>query len=190
MSDVIFFKNQEEMHAWLELNHAKQTEVWVGFYKQGSRKLSFTWSESVDIALCFGWIDGIRKSIDKESYKIRFSPRKIDSVWSAVNVKKVQNLLQMGKMRPEGILLFDNRNDVKGYSSEQRNIPLDKKYEESLKANAPAWQYFTSLAPSYRRDSIWWVMTAKKEETRDKRLHVLIESSAAGQKIPMLRKHK
>lgn len=188
MVDVIFFKNQEAFSDWLEEHHAEASELWLGYYKKSTGRASLTWSTSVDTALRFGWIDGIRKSIDSESYKIRFTPRKINSVWSAVNVKKVKTLIQLGKMKPEGMHVFNNRSNAQGYSSEHRNVPLAKEYEEQIKANQPAWLFFTNLAPSYKRDSIWWVMSAKKEETRIKRLGILIASSEADLKIPSLRK--
>ena len=188
MVDIFFFNNQEEFSDWLEEHHAEASEVWVGYFRKSTERASLTWSTSVDVALCFGWIDGIRKTIDKQSYKIRFTPRKINSVWSAVNVKKVKALIQLGKMKPAGMHVFNNRTNVQGYSSEQRNVPLAREYEEQIKASQPAWLFFTNLAPSYKRDSIWWVMSAKKEETRLKRLGILIASSEAGLKIPTLRK--
>ena len=187
MVDVIFFNTQEEFSDWLE-EHGEASELWVGYFKKSTGRASLTWSASVDVALCFGWIDGIRKSIDEQSYKIRFTPRKIASVWSAVNVNKVKTLIQLGKMKPAGMHLFNNRTDAKGYSSEQRNVPLGREYEEQIKANQPAWLFFTNLAPSYKRDSVWWVMSAKKEETRLRRLGILIASSEAELKIPTLRK--
>lgn len=187
MEDVIFFNNQEEFGDWLEKN-TEASELWVGYFKKSTGRESLTWSASVDVALCFGWIDGIRKTIDKQSYKIRFTPRKITSEWSAVNVKKVKALLQLGKMKPAGIHVFNNRTNAQGYSSEQRNVQLAKDYEEQIKANKPAWLFFTKLAPSYQRDSVWWVMSAKREKTRLKRLGILITSSGAQLKIPMLRK--
>ena len=187
MAAVVFFSHQEEFYQWLE-NNTEASELWVGYFKKHTGRTSLTWSSSVDVALCFGWIDGIRKTIDEESYKIRFTPRKIKSVWSAVNVKKVNALIPLGKMKPAGMHVFNNRVDQQGYSSEDRNIPLASTYEETIKANQPAWQFFSNLAPSYKRDSIWWVMSAKKEETQLKRLGILIASSEQGLKIPMLRK--
>ena len=160
----------------------------MGYFRKNTGRPSITWPDSVDVALCFGWIDGIRKTIDAQSYKIRFTPRKIKSVWSAVNVKKVEALIHLGKMRPEGMYVYDNRSDRKGYTSEDRNMPLSEAFEAQVRANQQAWQFFSNLAPSYKRDSIWWVMSAKKEETRLRRLGVLIESSEAGLKIPTLRK--
>lgn len=187
MVDVVFFNNQEEFSDWLEEN-SEASELWVGYFKKSTGRASLTWSLSVDVALCFGWIDGIRKTIDEQSYKIRFTPRKIKSVWSAVNVNKVKTLIPLGIMRPAGMHVFNNRTDEQGYSSEQRIVPLACEYEEQIKANQPAWQFFTNLAPSYKRDSIWWVMSAKKEETRLRRLGILITSSEEGLKIPTLRK--
>lgn len=187
MKDVIFFENQEEFSGWLE-NHPEANELWVGYFRKSTGRASLTWSTSVDVALCFGWIDGIRKTIDNQSYKIRFTPRKINSVWSAVNVKKVKTLTQLGKMKPAGTHVFNNRTDTKGYSSDDRNVQLSKEYEEQIKMNQPAWMFLNNLAPSYKRDSIWWVMSAKKKETQLKRLDVLITSSEAGLKIPSLRK--
>jgi uncharacterized protein YdeI (YjbR/CyaY-like superfamily) len=185
--DVIFFNNQEEFSNWLE-EHSEASELWVGYFKKSTGRTSLTWSTSVDVALCFGWIDGIRKTIDEQRYKIRFTPRKITSVWSAVNVNKVKALIELGKMKSAGMYLFNNRADTQGYCSEQRNVQLTKEYEKQIKINRPAWLFFTNLAPSYKRDSIWWVMSAKREETRLKRLGILITSSEAGLKIPTLRK--
>lgn len=187
MGEVIFFSNQEEFSNWLEEN-TEENELWVGYFKKSTGRASLTWSASVDVALCFGWIDGIRKTIDEHSYKIRFTPRKIKSVWSAVNVEKVKTLIQQGKMRPAGMHVYNNRSDKQGYSSDSRIVPLDSKYEEQIKANQAAWQFFSNLAPSYKRDSIWWVMSAKKEETQLRRLGILIMSSEEGLKIPSLRK--
>ncbi|SGZ06358.1 Putative uncharacterized protein [Moritella viscosa] len=187
MVGVTFFKNQEEFSDWLE-EHTEVSELWVGYFRKNTGITSLTWSESVDVALCFGWIDGIRKTIDEQSYKIRFTPRKMTSVWSAVNVRKVKALVELGKMKPAGMHLFNNRSDAQGYSSEQRNVQLAREYEEKIKLNQPAWLFFTNLAPSYKRDSIWWIMSAKKEETRLKRLGILIASSEAALKIPTLRK--
>lgn len=189
MEDPVFFTSQQEFSDWLEEHHAAR-EVWVGYFKASVDRPSLTWSSSVDVALCFGWIDGIRKSIDDQSYKIRFTPRKITSVWSAVNVQKVNALIQLGKMKPAGMHLFNNRTDKQGYSSVDRNVPLAMKYQDQIKANQFAWAWFSKLSPSYKRESIWWIMSAKKEETRQKRLGILIASSEAGQKIPSLRKSK
>ncbi len=184
MVDVIFFKNQEEFSDWLK-EHPEASEVWVGHFKKSTGRASLTWPASVDVALCFGWIDGIRKAIDEQSYKIRFTPRKITSVWSAVNVKKVKALIQLGKMKPAGMHVFNKRTNKQGYSSEDRNVQLAREYEDQIKANQQAWAFFIHLAPSYKRDSIWWVMSAKREETRLRRLGILIASSEAGLKYQL-----
>ena len=187
LPDIIFFTSQEEFSSWLE-EHPEATKLWVGYFKKHTGCPSITWSDSVDVALCFGWIDGIRKSIDEQSYKIRFTPRKITSVWSAVNVNKVKALIKLEKMRPAGMHLFNNRTDKEGYSSKSKNIQLSKEYEDLIKANQTAWLFFTNLAPSYKMGSILWVMSAKKEETQLKRLSILISSSESRLKIPSLRK--
>jgi uncharacterized protein YdeI (YjbR/CyaY-like superfamily) len=188
LQDIIFFADQGEFSAWLGAN-VDANELWVGYHKKSTKRGGLDWSSSVDVALCFGWIDGIRKTIDEHSYKIRFTPRKVNSVWSAVNVKKVNTLILLGKMRPAGLLVFNQRSDEKGYSSNDRNIPLKAEYEQQIKTNETAWTFFNSLAPSYKRDSIWWVMSAKKQETQLRRLEVLINSSEASWKIPSLRKN-
>lgn len=178
MSDSLFFTNQTEFIEWLTAHHQTSNELWVGFYKKKSKKVSLTWSESVDCALAFGWIDGIRKTIDDESYKIRFTPRKPNSVWSKVNVEKAQKLIELNQMRPEGLALFNQRKDQTGYSSVDRNVALTESYLEEIKKKPASWEFYNQLPPSYKRDSIWWVMSAKKEETRLRRLHRLIEAWA------------
>lgn len=178
----IFFATQEEFRKWLEKNHAKETELLVGFHKVDSGKPSMTWSQSVDQALCFGWIDGVRKSIDKDSYCIRFTPRKSTSIWSAVNIKKIEELTQQGLMHPAGIASFQNRQENKSkiYTYENEEVKLSPEFEKRFKANKLAWKYFQSLAPSYKKSSTNWVMSAKQESTRSKRLDQLIMDSEAG----------
>lgn len=154
MEDAVFFTTEDAFNNWLE-DHPKTSEVWVGYFRKRTARASLTWSASVDVALCFGWIDGIRKSIDEHSYKIRFTPRKSTSVWSSVNVKKVNELMQLGRMEPAGLRLFNTRTDARGYTSEDRNVALSKEYEEQIRANEPAWAFLSNLAPSYRRDSVW-----------------------------------
>ena len=188
-----FFKTKNALRKWFEKNHNKLTEQWIGFYKTGTGKQSITWSESVDEALCFGWIDGIRKSINDESYMIRFTPRKPKSSWSAVNIKKIEELTKLGLMRPEGIVAYSKKKDdnSKIYAYEQNKLSLDKKYECIIKSNKKAWKYFDEqLAPSYKKVSIKWVMSAKQEATRLNRLKILIDSSAKGEKIPGFVKYK
>jgi uncharacterized protein YdeI (YjbR/CyaY-like superfamily) len=178
----IFFANQQEFRKWLTKNHKKETELLVGFYKVGSGKPSMSWSESVDQALCFGWIDGVKHSLGNESYQIRFTPRKKTSIWSAVNIKKVENLIAQELMKPEGLASFENRKEhlSKIYSFEKEEVTFSPEFEKQFKANKKAWTYFQSLAPSYRKPSSNWVMSAKQESTQLKRLLELITDSEAG----------
>lgn len=178
----IFFSTQEEFRKWLEINHKKETELFVGFYKVGSKRPSMTWSESVDQAICFGWIDGVRKSIDKESYQIRFTPRKSTSIWSDVNIRKVERLKRQGLMQTAGLESFANRKENKSriYSYENEEMEFSHELEKQFKANEKAWEYFLSLAPSYKKTSKKWVMSAKQETTRLKRLKELIADSETG----------
>ena len=187
MADTLFFGDADAFSEWLDAHHTHTPEVWVLFHKKGSGKVSQTWSEAVDVALCFGWIDGLRQSVDSDSYRVRFTPRKRNSVWSSVNVKKVEALTKLGKMRPEGLELFNCRTDTQGYSSETRTAELDPAFEQRFRDNEAAWERFAEFAPSYRRDSVWWVMSAKREETRVKRLDTLIASSLQGERVPAFR---
>ena len=183
---VKFFKTPSDFRKWLAAHHASETELWVGFYKKDSGKSSITWPQSVDEALCFGWIDGIRKKIDEVSYKIRFTPRKQRSTWSAVNIKRVPELTEQGLMKEAGLKAFaarqENRSGI--YSYEQRSPELPAQYAKKLKKNAAAWKFFQAQPPSYRKAVNWWVVSAKQEETRLKRLDKLIDDSAAGRRIP------
>ena len=180
--DPIFFTNQSEFRSWLEINYKNKTELLVGFYKVNSGKQSMTWSQSVDEALCFGWIDGVRKSIDNDSYQIRFTKRRPTSIWSAINIKKIEELTQLGLMKPEGLAIFANRkeNVSKIYSYENEEVKFSEELEMHFKSNKNAWDYFQSLAPSYRKHSTYWVMSSKSEVTRLKRIHELIADSQAG----------
>jgi uncharacterized protein YdeI (YjbR/CyaY-like superfamily) len=177
-----FFEKPSEFRKWLKANHKKETELIVGFYKVDSGKASITWPQSVDEALCFGWIDGVRTSIDEDSYKIRFTPRKAGSIWSAVNIKKMEALTTQGLMQPAGLAAFEKREEARSkiYSHEKEESGLDPAYEKQFKANKKAWTYFQSLAASYKKLSKHWVMDAKQEVTRLKRLHELIKDSEAG----------
>ena len=178
----VFFAKQADFRKWLEKNHKIETVLIVGFYKVDSGKPSITWSQSVDEALCFGWIDGVRKSIDKDSYQIRFTPRKPTSTWSTVNIQKIEMLTRQGHMRPAGIESFKNRKENKSkiYAYENAEVKLSPDMEELFKANVRAWDYFQSLAPTYRKTSAKWVMSARQETTRIKRLNELIKDSEAG----------
>ena len=177
-----FFAKQSEFRKWLIKNHKTETEFIVGFYKVDSGKASMTWSQSVDEALCFGWIDGVRKSIDKDSYQIRFTQRKSTSIWSAVNIKKIEELTKLGLMQPAGIESFRNLKESKSkiYSYENEGEKFTIDYEKKFKVNKKAWSYFQLLAASYRKASINWVMSAKQEATQLKRLAELITESEAG----------
>jgi uncharacterized protein YdeI (YjbR/CyaY-like superfamily) len=157
LSEAIYFTSPEEFRAWLEDNHESQTEVLVGYWKRATGKPSLTWSQAVDEALCFGWIDGVRRGVDDERHVQRFTPRKPTSNWSAVNIAKVEQLRAQGRMRPE--------------------------QEARFRANAAAWEYFSACPPSYRTMAVWWVVSAKRPDTRDRRLSTLIEDSAAGRRL-------
>jgi len=180
-----FFKTPSAFRKWLAANHAKAKELWVGFYKKSSGKPSITWPESVDEALCFGWIDGVRKRIDDESYVIRFSPRKPNSIWSSVNIRHAQRLISEGRMRPSGLKAFEARKENRSgiYSYEQRSPELEAKYAAKFKRNKTAWKFFQSQPPSYRKMLNWWVISGKQEETRIKRLEKLIEASARARRL-------
>ncbi|MEI9946341.1 MAG: YdeI/OmpD-associated family protein [Chitinophagaceae bacterium] len=174
-----FFAKQSEFRKWLKKNHKKEKELVVGFYKVDSGKPSMTWPQSVDEALCFGWIDAVRKSIDKDSYQIRFTQRKPTSIWSAVNIKKIETLTKQGLMQPAGLASFEKRKEEKSriYSHENEAATFTPDFEKQFKANKKAWHYFQSLAPSYKKLSTHWVMGAKQDSTKIKRLHQIIEDS-------------
>ncbi len=182
-----FFRNPAEFRRWLKSNHTKVAELWVGFYKVGTGKPSITWKESVDQALCFGWIDGIRKSIDGDSYKIRFTPRKLASNWSKVNIKRYGELLEQGLIQPAGKKMFEaNSLRRRDYSYEQEQRTMSEMYIEEFKKNKKAWKYYSDQAPWYQRTSSYWVMSAKKEETRARRLAQLISDSEQGKRLGLM----
>ena len=185
---IKFFKTPGQFRKWLEVNHDKSKELLVGFYKKDSGKQSINWPEAVDEALCFGWIDGIRKSIDETSYTIRFTPRKPRSIWSAVNIKRAAELSKIGRMHDSGLKTFNERDQKKAvqYSYEQKNKKLDPTYEKKIKANKKAWRFFQAQATWYQRTSTWWIISAKREETRLKRLNILIDYSEKNKTIPPL----
>jgi uncharacterized protein YdeI (YjbR/CyaY-like superfamily) len=187
--DPTFFATPAEWRAWLEKHHATEPELLVGFYKKGSGRPSITWPESVDEALCYGWIDGVRRSLGDEAYTIRFTPRKKRSFWSNVNIRRVGELIAEGRMRPAGLAAFEVRTGERSgvYSFEQKDpVAFDAAMEREFRADAAAWAYFQSCPPWYRRTATWWVVSAKKEETRAKRLATLIAESAAGRAIRVL----
>jgi uncharacterized protein YdeI (YjbR/CyaY-like superfamily) len=175
----VFFKNQTEFRKWLEANHKTESELWVGYYKVETGKPSLTWSQSVDQALCFGWIDGIRKSIDHESYCIRFTPRKPGSNWSAVNIAKVEELTRQGLMHPEGLEAFSRRMESRSgiYSFENKIKDLPEDFVTIFRKNKTAWEFYSSQPASYRRTITHWVLSAKQEATKLGRLNKLISGS-------------
>ncbi|HEV7473698.1 MAG TPA: YdeI/OmpD-associated family protein [Pyrinomonadaceae bacterium] len=181
-----FFKSPPDFRKWLNIHHASATEQWVGYYKKDSGKPSITWPQSVDEALCFGWIDGLRKSIDDVSYMIRFTPRKPRSIWSAVNSKRANELIEQGLMQPAGLKAFAAREQYRSgiYSYEQRSPELLDQYGKILKKNRAAWKFFQAQPPSYRKAANWWVQSARQEETRLKRLDKLIQHSEREERIP------
>ena len=185
-TDVKFFATSAAFRKWLVANHAKAQELWVGFYKKESGRPSITWPQSVDEALCVGWIDGIRKRLDDESYVIRFTPRKAQSTWSAVNIARVAELTREGRMQSAGRAAFDRRSDAKSaiYAYEQRETAaFDEEAERQFRANAKAWEFFRSQPPWYRRTATYKVISAKRAETRQRRLATLIADSAAGRRL-------
>jgi uncharacterized protein YdeI (YjbR/CyaY-like superfamily) len=185
----VFFATPADWRAWLEKHHADAEEFWVGFHKRDSGRPSITWPESVDGALCFGWIDGVRKSIDAASYKIRFTPRKPRSIWSAINIKRANELSTLGLMHPSGLAAFDKRDGDRSaiYAYEQRRTAvLPPQFEKQFRKNSEGWKFFQSQPPWYQRTSTYWVISAKKEETRLKRLATLIDCSARKRNIPSL----
>lgn len=184
-----FFATPATFRKWLEAHHATATELWVGFHKRATGKPSLTWPDSVDEALCAGWIDGVRKRVDDESYVIRFTPRKPSSTWSAVNIAKMAVLLAECRVLPAGLSAYEKRSEKKSgtYSYEQReSAKLDAVQERQFRAHRAAWEYFEAQAPWYRRTVTHWVASAKREETRQRRLAALIDCCASGQSIPAL----
>lgn len=179
-----FFRTASAFRVWLTKHHTAATELLVGFHKKDSGKLSMTWPESVDEALCVGWIDGVRRRIDDDSYSIRFSPRRARSIWSAVNIKRAQELDALGRMKPAGLRAYaareENRSGI--YAYEQRSDTLPEPYAAMLRKHRAAWTFFLDLPPSYRKKLGWWVVSAKKEETRLARLTKLIDDAAHGRR--------
>jgi len=184
-----FFATSDEFRAWLEEHHATASAVLVGFHKKGTGRPTMTWPESVREALCFAWIDGIRRSLGDESYTIRFTPRKPRSNWSSLNVRHVEELMREGRMTPAGHAAYDARAPERTgvYAFEQRHSArLERAQEERFRADAKAWEFFQGQPPSYRQTAIYWVVSAKREETRERRLAQLIEDSAAGRRLAQL----
>jgi uncharacterized protein YdeI (YjbR/CyaY-like superfamily) len=184
-----FFSSPEQFRRWLERNHDRAVELLVGFHKKASGKKSVTYAEALDEALCFGWIDGVRKNFDETSYTIRFTPRKPRSIWSNVNVRHVERLLKEGRMEPPGLAAYERRDAKRTgiYSFENRPRELSPEYEKIFRQNKAAWKFFQEQPPGYKRLMIFRTMSAKKEETRLRRLKQLIESSEKGERMGILK---
>jgi len=186
----VFFATPAKFRAWLEKNHRTAAELWVGYYKRATGKPSVTWPETVDEALCVGWIDGLRKSIDAQAYMIRFTPRRATSIWSKVNIGRVRVLAAEGRLRPEGAAAFERRDRTDVYSFEQPSDRrgLDAAARQEFRKHREAWDWFQRQPPWYQRTSGHWVVSAKKPETRARRLATLIADSEAKRAIPALRR--
>lgn len=184
-ADPLFFASSIEFRTWLHANHAAETEVLVGFHKKASGRPSMSWSESVDEALCYGWIDGVRRSVDADRYSIRFTPRKPRSIWSNVNMAKAKALIADGRMQPAGLAAWERRSAERSgvYIFEQATVAFDAELERHFRKHGAAWRFFQAQPPGYRRLMIGRVMSAKRPETREKRLAALIELSAAGKRL-------
>jgi uncharacterized protein YdeI (YjbR/CyaY-like superfamily) len=182
---VTYFPTPAHLRKWFRANHAKAAELWIGYYKKDSGKPSITWPESVDEALCVGWIDGIRKTLGPDRYTIRFTPRRETSIWSAVNIARVKALTDEKRMRPEGLKAFAGRRENRSgiYAYEQRRDRLEEPYAGLLVKNKAARDFFEAQPPGYRKVIGWWIVSAKTEETRMKRLKKLIELSAKGKRV-------
>jgi uncharacterized protein YdeI (YjbR/CyaY-like superfamily) len=185
MDEPLYFATPAALRAWFRKHHAKASELLLGYWKVGSGRPSVTWPESVDEALCVGWIDGVRKRLDDERYTIRFTPRRPGSVWSQINVKRIGELVAEGRMQPEGLAVFEARGEKhqRGYSFSDRANELPPELEAAFRQHAKAWTYFEQQPPGYRRAAIHWVASPKLEATRQRRLATLIEDSAAGQRL-------
>jgi len=189
-SDVTFFASADDFHAWLEEHHVERDALWVGFWKKATGKPSLTWEESVDVALCFGWIDGIRKSLDDEAYTIRFTPRRSGSVWSNRNMERYAAMLAGGLVARAGAEVYARRIEEKTgiYSFEQEAPPgLTDAFEARFRDNEAAWADWEQRPPGYRKRATHWVMSAKREETRERRFRAVVEDCEAGRKIKPLR---
>jgi uncharacterized protein YdeI (YjbR/CyaY-like superfamily) len=180
-----FFKSASAFRTWLEKHHGSTRELWVGFYKKASGKKAIAYPDAVDAALCFGWIDGVKKRVDGDSYMHRFSPRRAGSIWSAINSRRATELIALGVMAPPGLEVFERRDRAKTklYSYENRPTAFDTAIERTFRANAAVWTFFRSQPPGYQKLMIFWIMSAKKDDTRLRRLSALIKSSAEGVRI-------
>jgi uncharacterized protein YdeI (YjbR/CyaY-like superfamily) len=187
MTDPTFFKSGATWRKWLEKNHDKATEKVVGFHKAGAGKTGITRQVTLDEALCFGWIDGVAKGGDT-TWQVRFSPRRKKSIWSQINIKRVRELTEEGRMHSAGVVAFEARDPARQnrYSGENRNIAFSAEQERRFRANRKAWENFSAMPPSYRRPATWWVVSAKREDTQTRRLATLIEDSQAGRRLKQM----
>jgi uncharacterized protein YdeI (YjbR/CyaY-like superfamily) len=185
---IRYFKSQADFRKWLSRNHDKVSELWLGLRKKASGLPSVTYKEAVDEALCFGWIDGVRKSVDESSYKIRLTPRRPKSIWSRINIKRADELKRLGLMQPPGLKAFEARDPAKAdlYSFENAPRTLDASYERTFKKNKKAWEYFQTLPAYYKRISVFYITSAKKEETRERRLLALIDLCSKGERLSIV----
>jgi len=188
--NVVFFDSPGDFRRWLAENHASADELWVGYYKKATGKQVLTWEQSVDEALCFGWIDGIRRTVDGESYTNRFTPRRSGSHWSRVNLERVAVLIEEGRMTPAGLEAYEARDPEKSgrYSFELERASFTQAQKAAFTSRSEAWVFWNSQPPGYRKQATWWVVSAKREETRERRLATLIDDSANGLRIKQLRR--
>lgn len=185
---IRFFRTAAELRRWLAANHAKATELWVGFYRKDSGKGGITYFEALDEALCYGWIDGIRKKLDDERFTQRFTPRTARSAWSVVNIDRVRKLTEGRRMAPPGAAVFAARDPARSgiYSFERESAEFPPELKKRFRGDRDAWEFFTSQPPYYRKMATWWVVSARKAETRDRRLAQLMEDSARGRRLAQL----
>lgn len=189
--EAVFFKSAGDFRKWLAKNHDKVPVLWIAFWKAHTGKRELTYDQAVDESLCHGWIDGLKHARDADSYQIRFTPRKARSIWSTVNLKKMEKLAAAGRLAKPGIAVFEGRDRSRAglYSTDNRHVVLSPEFEKRFRAKKTAWKFFEAQPPGYRRVAAFWVMSAKKEETRERRLATLMEDSASGRRIaPLSRK--
>lgn len=186
-----YFATSAAFRRWLKRHYGSTQELLVGFYTKASGKPSITWPEAVDQLLCFGWIDGVRKSINTDSYNIRVTPRRPGSTWSAVNINRAGKLRKLGLMHPAGLKAYTNRDErrAKRYSFERARVQLDPELERKFRQNRRGWKFFQAQPPWYRKTSLWWVVSAKQGTTRQRRLSILIGDSARSRRIALLRRY-
>ena len=185
--NVLFFATPDELRAWFEANHESAIDLWVGYHRKSSGRPSVTWQDVVDQSLCFGWIDSVRYKVGDDSFAQRITPRRKRSTWSAINIKRFGELNEQGRVRPKGQAAFELRDEERSriYAYENR-VPLTDAMEAEFRKHKGAWKFFDSQAPWYKRAASYWVMSAKREETRERRLRQLIEHSKNGVRIPPL----